>query len=296
MIVVLTLIWGSSFIMLKRVLEVFTPPQVFSGRMMTAALVLFPFAIKELRKIPKEKWLPLIIFALLANLFTTLLYATAQTRLDSALNGMINTLTPLMTMVVGGLFYRQSIRIFQILGLLIGVFGAGLLIFQAGEGQINGVNAFALIAVMATLLNGFTVNIVRFNLAGLSVMQLSSISFLIISPIAVGYALYSGFFPIAFGSPQGLGALGFLVILGALGNALALLMLSKLIQISSPVFATLTTYLIPIVALYWGYQDGEIITPLEIGAMGLILVSVYMADRFEKEETEETEEVEQVAK
>lgn len=287
MIVVLTLIWGSSFIMLKRVLEVFSPPQVFSGRMMTAALVLFPFAIREFRRIPKEKWLPLIAFAFMANLFTTLLYATAQTRLDSALNGMINTLTPLMTLVVGVMFYRQSVRVLQILGLLIGVAGAGMLIFQAGEGQINGVNAFALIAVLATLFNGFTVNIVRFNLAGLSVIQLSSISFLIISPLAVGYALYSGFFPLALGSTEGLAAAGFLVILGAFGNALALLLLSKLIQISSPVFATLTTYLIPIVALYWGYQDGEIISSTEIGAMALILLSVYMVDRFEKEEVEE---------
>ncbi|MDX2247292.1 MAG: DMT family transporter [Bacteroidia bacterium] len=283
MIVVLTLIWGSSFIMLKRVLEVFSPPQVFSGRMMTAAIVLLPFALREFRRIPAEKWPVLVMFSFLANLLTTLLYATAQTKIDSALNGMINTLTPLMTLVAGVVFYRQSVRMFQVLGLLLGVSGAVLLIIQASEGQINGINTFALIAVAATICNGFTVNIVKYNLAGLSVIQLSSLSFLIIFPIAFGYALYSGFFPRAFGSKEAWVATGFLLVLGAMANALGLILLSRLIQISTPVFATLTTYLIPIVALYWGYQDGEIITWKEIAAMGLILLSVYIVDRWGEE-------------
>ncbi|MEZ4825021.1 MAG: hypothetical protein R3C61_01825 [Bacteroidia bacterium] len=92
----------------------------------------------------------------------------------------------------------------------------------------------------------------------------------------------------AFGSQEGLHALGLIVVLGVLANALALLMLSQLIQISSPVFATLTTYLIPLVALYWGYTDGEIIVAEEIFAMALILLSVYLVDRFETESTEDS--------
>ncbi|MEZ4825022.1 MAG: DMT family transporter [Bacteroidia bacterium] len=192
-IIALTLIWGSSFIMLKRVLEVFSPPQVFSGRMMSATLVLLPFALREVLRIPRNKWPPLIAFAFLANLFTTLLYATAQSRIDSALNGMINTLTPLMTMVAGVAFYRQKVKNMQVVGLLIGVAGAVILVLQTGAGKISGVNAFAMVAVLATICNGMTVNIVKFNLSGLSVMQLSSVSFLIISPLALGYGIYSGF-------------------------------------------------------------------------------------------------------
>lgn len=268
--------------MLKRVVEVFTPGQVFSGRMMMATLALLPFAIREVRRVPRDVWPMLIVFSVLANFLTTFLYATAQTSIDSSLNGMINSLTPLMTLTVGAIIYRQRIRIFQVLGLLMGLAGTLLLVWQTKAGQAGAINWFALVAIGATAANGFTVNIVKFNLSKLSVIQLSSVSFLIIFPAAFGYALYSGFFPLAFGSDEGLVAMGYIVVLGVLANAMALIMLSKLIQISSPVFATMTTYLIPVVALYWGFRDGEIITSLDLVAMAIILVSVYVVDRFDQ--------------
>ncbi|MEL6253757.1 MAG: DMT family transporter, partial [Bacteroidota bacterium] len=106
LILILTFVWGSSFIMLKKALAVFSPLQVVSGRMTFAALTLLPFAIRELRNIPRDKWKFLIIFSIIANIFTTLSYAVAQSQIDSALNGIINTLTPLMTLIVGLLAYK----------------------------------------------------------------------------------------------------------------------------------------------------------------------------------------------
>jgi len=277
-IIALTLVWGSSFIMLKKALIIFSPLQVVSGRMTFAALALLPFAIREVRNIPKDKWKYLVVFSLLANAFTTLSYAVAQSQIDSSLNGIINTLTPLMTLLVGLLFYREKLNRWQAMGLLLGLFATLFLLRVSGNINIGFVNIFVLVAVFATILNGFTTNMVKFNLDGLSAMQIASVAFLIILPLSGSLLLSNGFFELALSSNLGIRAFGFVLLLGLFANAGALLMLSYLIQISSPVFATLTTYLIPLVALSWGAWDGEKISWMILLAMVLILSSVYVVN------------------
>ena len=287
-ITALTLIWGSSFFMLKKALAVYSPEQIFAGRMIIAALVLTPWSIPALRKIEKKYWLALIIFALISNFIITILYATAQTRIDSAVNGMINTLTPLMTLMVGVVFYRQKMRPLQGLGLLLGLIGTIILVRQADAGEVGVINWFALIAVLATLGNGFTGNILKFNLAGLSAVDIVSLSFLIVLPIAVFEAIRTDMVPLMLEGDPGFTATKYLVVLGLFANALGLFLIGKLIQLSSPVFASMITYLIPLLALFLGFMDGEQINTYQIMAMCLILASVYVVNRFDTPAQPET--------
>ncbi|MDW3647973.1 MAG: DMT family transporter [Bacteroidia bacterium] len=279
LILVLTFVWGSSFIMLKKALVVFTPLQVVSGRMTFAAITLLPFALRELKNIPGEKWKYLILFSVIANIFTTLSYAVAQSQIDSALNGIINTLTPLMTLIVGLLAYKQKLNRMQALGLLLGLAATLFLLRVSGNAEIGYANFFVLVSVFATVLNGFTANMLQFNLRGLSALQIASVAFLLILPLSGTLLLTGEFFPLAFEVEGGMRAMGFVLILGIFANAIALILLSYLVQISGSVFATLTTYLMPLVAISWGAWDGEQISYWQILAMGLILCSVYLVNR-----------------
>ena len=335
-IISLTLIWGSTFIMLKKALIVYSPEQVFAGRMIIAALALAYWSIPALRKIERRYWLPLVGFALISNLLVTILYATAQTRIDSAVNGMLNTLTPLMTLLVGVIFYSQKMRTAQGIGLLIGLIGtlflvvnaqssinnaingilnalpplvlllggvvfykrrsrvfqvSGLLLALSGliilgiktqTGELGMINWFASLTVLATFCNGLTANMFKFNLAGLPAVSIVGVSFLIVFPIAIFEAFRTDMFLQMANHDPGFTATGYLILLGLLGNALGLFLIGKLIQLSSPVFASMTTYLVPLLALFWGFWDGEQIGLYQIFAMVLILVSVYVVDRFDK--------------
>jgi drug/metabolite transporter (DMT)-like permease len=281
LVILLTLIWGSSFILLKWSLRVFSPGQVFAGRMMIAALVLSPFAIRAIPQIPRDKWLPLLTFACVANIATTLLNALALKGITSSLGGILNTITPLVTLLIGVLLYRQRMRWAQGLGLILGLVGTVVLILYEADGKIGNVNTFALYAVAATICSGFFTNIIKFNLRGLSVLQFSSVAFLMVLPVSLGYGWYANFFSHITEVAGGWRAFGYLAILGVFTNAVGLLMLGRIIQLSNPVFASLITYLIPIVALFWGYLDGELISWPQVISMSVIIGSVWLINRFQ---------------
>lgn len=268
--------------MLKRALDVFSPLQVFAGRMTLSALVLLPFAIRDLAKIPKDKWRALVLFAVLTNIFTTLFYAIAQSRIESSLNGMLNTLTPLMTLLAGAVLYRQAIQFWQGVGLALGLIGSIILVLFDSGWQIGMINAFAIFAILATLCNGLTANILKFSLKGLTVMQISSIAFLIVLPVSLTLGITADFIPTITQSEGGWTAFGYICILALFANVIGILLLSKLIQLSSPVFASLITYLMPLVALFWGALDHEVIRAGEIGAMALILSCVWLVNRHQE--------------
>ena len=248
---------------------------------MIAALVLFPFAIRAIPQIPRDKWLPLLTFACVANIATTLLNALALKGISSSLGGILNTITPLITLLIGVLLYRQRMRWAQGLGLILGLVGAVVLLLYEANGRIGEVNVFALYAVGAAICAGFFANIIKFNLRGLTVLQFSSVAFLMVLPVSLGYGWYANFFSHITEAEGGWEAFGYLVILGTFTNAIGLLMLGRIIQLSNPVFASLITYLIPIVALFWGYLDHELISWPQVLSMLVIIGSVWVVNRFQ---------------
>lgn len=275
---ILTLTWGSSFFLVKKALLAFTPEQVVAGRFLFSGLLLLPAALRIYPSIPGEKWRPLLVFALISNLSTAWLFAMAQTRVDSSLNGIINTLTPMMTLIMGVYFFRQRLRKSQIPGLVLG-FAAAAWLMVVSRGIGGQINWFILFTITATLLNGYGMNVLNSRLQGLSAFQITSSTYFILLPPALTFTLVSGFWHTAFTSPHGLQAVLCLLFLAIFANAIGLILFSKLVQWSGAVSATTTTYLMPIVSIFLGFVDHESITYIQIGAMAVIIFSVWMVNR-----------------
>lgn len=278
LVIVLSMIWGLTFLGVSITLETFPPEQILAVRASIAALVLLPFSLPIITKVPKAAWAGLIGFAITGNA-PTYLYAIAQTEISSSLSSIINALTPLTTLVVGVLFYRAKIFRIQLMGILVGLAGTLVLILWDPKAGIGVINAFILFGVLATLANGFSTNIIKFNIKGLTPLQIAGITFLMLMPFALIYLSTTDFFSNFHRSPLHLRNTGILALLGIFANGLALAMVSRLIQISDPVFASLITYLIPVVALAVGFLYGDRLNPVQWGATAIIILSVYLVNR-----------------
>ncbi len=276
---VLTAIWGSSFILIKKGLAVYSASEVAAIRILTAGIFLLPFALSSARQVPRLRYGYIFLSGLIGSLIPALLFAIAQTKLQSAVTGMINSLTPVFVIIVGALFFDQRITTKMIVGLLI-AFGGTAILMVAGSGSILAINFFAAFVVLATVLYGFNVNILKFHLAELNPVAVSSISIVLCSPFAMAQLfLFTDFTDQLVHEEGAISALGFLVLLGVFGTGLALILFNYLIRISTPLFASSVTYLIPIVAVFWGIIDGESLSLLHYGSMAIIIAGVYLANK-----------------
>ncbi|MCG8475351.1 MAG: EamA family transporter [Cytophagales bacterium] len=276
----LSLIWGSSFILMKKALQVYTPEEVASLRVIFAGGVLLPVTIRKFSSEYLKHAKPLLAVGLLGSLIPAFLFATAQQHIYSALAGVLNGLTPLFVILMGLWFFRARVTRNQFLGILIGFVGSALLIFAGSGGSLSGVNLYALLIVLATLCYGIQANILKYYLEGLRPLVITAFALGSVLPFAVGYLFGATDFATHFSAAgqEALTALGFLAILGIVGTAMALVLFNKLLQLAGPVFSSSVTYLIPIVAVIWGVWDGEILSVQHFAGMavifgGLLLVS-----------------------
>lgn len=277
----LAFIWGSSFILMKMGLKSFSSDQAASIRIVLASLVLWPISMGKLKKLRKKDLPSLLIAGFIGSLFPAFLFMKAETRIDSSLAGMLNSLTPVFTLIVGLLFHKVTFKRMQVAGLSLGLLGATGLIF-AGEGfHLGPVNSYALYIVLATLFYAISMNQIKSHLSHLTGVEVTALSFMFIGPVALLYLLTTNFEPVLAqpGWPMHLFALA---TLGILGTALAMLMMNSLIRHSSAVAASSVTYIIPVFAILWGVVDHEKITLLHLACMALILAGVYLINRKSK--------------
>jgi drug/metabolite transporter (DMT)-like permease len=275
----LALIWGSSFILIKKGLGHFQAGQVGAYRIAVAYVALLPIALRGLSSIPLDRWPFLAVSGFLGNLFPAWLFAIAQTKLDSSVTGILNTLTPLFTFIISLLFFGRPARFTQVVGLGLGFFGAAGLSFVSAGGQIGTFNHYALLIALATLCYGFSINTIASKLQALPSVLISAAGIFTVGPVAVAYLAATGFHHQIAISTASWGAFGYLTLLGLMGTAVGLVMFNKLVKISSPVFASSVTYVIPLFALGWGLLDGEQPTWLHLGGLTLILAGVYAINR-----------------
>ncbi|MHA6248710.1 DMT family transporter [Pontibacter sp. CAU 1760] len=279
LITVLTLIWGTSFILMKKGLVVFSAGEVGGLRMAIASLALLPFALRHIRKMEKEKWKYLAGSGLLGNFLPAFLFAYAETRLASGLAGVLNSLTALFTLLVGALFFRQAITWMRMLGIVIGIAGTAILIFS-GNGSADLDNKYyGIYIVLATVCYGGSVNIIKHRLQGSKPIVISSLALLTVGPLALAYLATTDVVDKLQHIPGAWEAFGYIFILAVLSTAFALVLFNKLIHISTTLFASSITYLIPIVALMWGLLDGETIQLLHYLGMVVVLAGVYIVNR-----------------
>ena len=279
LLILLTLVWGSSFILIKKGLTMYSAPQVASIRILSASLFMVPFALSWMRRVDKKHYVLIFISGFIGSYVPAFLFATAQTQLDSAVSGIVNSLTPVFVLLIGVIFYRQRITPLIVLGLLLAISGTILLMFY-GSGANHTFNYFALFVVAATILYGINVNILKFNLSDLNPIAISSISIFMIGPFAAFQLFAVSDFTIRLSNTNGaILALFYLSLLGIIGTSLALMLFNVLIKVTTPLFSSSVTYLIPIVAVMWGLIDGEKLYFIHYMSMAIIILGVFLANR-----------------
>lgn len=275
-LVLLALIWGSSFILIKKGLISLTPFQLGSLRIIFAALFLLSIGFKTLPKIPSFQWKYIALTALFGTFIPAFLFSIAQKHISSSVSSILNSLTPLNTLVLGVLFYGLSFKRAQIFGVFIGLAGSLILILNGAANHPEQNYYYAILIIIASICYATNVNLIKKYLSDLSPLTISTGNFSIMLIPALVILYFSGFFEIA-AVPKVQHSVMFIVVLGVIGTGIANIIFFKLIQISSPVFATSVTYLIPVVAFFWGLLDNEMLTPIQFFGAFIILIGVYLS-------------------
>jgi drug/metabolite transporter (DMT)-like permease len=272
-VVCLSLIWGSSYILMKRGLRSFSAYQLASLRVLISFICLSPFAFRSFSRISKKNIVSILIIGFFGSGIPSILYPLAETRIDSSLTGMLNTLSSAFTLVVGILFYKRKAIKSQIAGVFLGFAGAAGLLYS---GALT-FNYYGLFVVLATLMNGFSNNEVS-KAEGLNGMEITSLSLTVLSPFALALLLSTDIHSV-FLTPHWQLNFGYIAILSVVGTAIANVVYYFLIRDTSPVVASIVAYFIPIVATLWGLSDNERLAPNMIVSVLLILAGVYLINR-----------------
>jgi drug/metabolite transporter (DMT)-like permease len=279
-LVILSLVWGSSYILIKKTLIGLTPLQLGSLRIIFTTIILLAIGFSSLKKIPKNKWKWIFLTGYIGSFFPSFLFAFAQTEIDSGVAAILNSLTPLATLLIGLGFFKFIIDSKQIVGVIIGLIGSFLLIYEGST--INPDQNLLLVTfiIAASICYATSVNILKAHLQEVPAISIALGNFLCILPPALIILFSSGFLNINFAeSPEVQNSLFYILILAIFGSAFAKVLFNRFIQIASPVFASSVTYTLPIVAIMWGYLDGEFINNRQLLATAIILVGVYLANR-----------------
>ncbi|AYO58699.1 multidrug DMT transporter permease [Chryseobacterium sp. 6424] len=270
LLVLLSVIWGSSFILIKKSLAHFNPYEVGALRVLIAGIILLPLALMNIKKFPRKNLKWLLLAAVTGNFIPMFLFPIAETAVSSSIAGIINSMMPIFVILVGALFWNFGTTRRQVIGVLISFSGACILAFSGGEGgQLKLIPI--LLLLLATLCYAISTTTVKSKLNNIPAKILSAFvfSFVLIIPSAISL-VFAGFFS-DFKSDANLWAgLGYVSLLSIFGTGLAMMLNYRLLGISTPLFASTVTLLMPVVAIVWGLIDGESLTLLQ--AIGAIII------------------------
>lgn len=280
LLLALALIWGSSFILMKKGLAVFSPIQLAAIRVSSAFSVLCVPALYHLRRLRHVPWAMLFLSGLLGVLIPAFLFGYAQTHVSSSTAGVLNALTPVFTFIAGLFILKtQVISRYKLAGVVVGLLGSVFLLLSRTSGRVS-LDVYALPIVLATLCYGINGNLVKRYLHHMKPLHVSTLSLLCIAPFAFFLFWYTRVpAMLQSGDAHTWQAFFYLFLLGTMSTALALILFNTLIKRVSPVFASSVTYLIPIVALFWGLADGENIGWMHLIGMCSIVGGVMLIHR-----------------
>ena len=279
-LVILSIVWGSSFILIKKGLVGLTAYQLGSLRIIFTALFLFIVGFKSLKKIKKEHYKPVVLSAFLGTFFPVYFFALAETEIDSAIASILNSLTPLNTLIFGYFFFKMAFHKNQLIGIVIGLLGTLLLIVSGANLNPDQNYVFSVFVIAASVCYAFNVNIIKLYLQDLNAMSIATGNFVVIIIPALIVLICTGFFNIdTLTSPIVHQSMLYIVILSIVGTGIAKVCFNRLVQVSTPIFSSSVTYTIPIVALIWGILDGEQMNVMQLIATGIILIGVFLANR-----------------
>ena len=275
----LSLIWGTSFILIKKALIGLTPTQLGTLRIIFSSIIIFIFAWNTLKLISKKEWKWIIISAFLGSFFPAFLFAFAETEIDSSVASILNSLVPLNTVIIGAIVFKIASSKKQIIGVVVGLIGTYLLIDGGIQLNPDQNYLYAGLVILCSFLYGFNVNIIKKYLNDIPAVTIAAGHFSVIFIPAIIIFYFSGFNTDQMYDPITLKSIGYVLILSAFGTALAKVLFNKLVQISTAVFASSVTYSLLIVSLFWGILDGELFSFNQLMATALIVLGVLLSSR-----------------
>ncbi|WP_282134613.1 DMT family transporter [Seonamhaeicola maritimus] len=279
-LIVLSLIWGSSFILIKKGLVGLTPMQLGAIRIIFTGTFLFIIGFKRVKEIRNKEWKGIILTGLLGTFFPAFLFAFAETEIDSSIASILNSLVPLNTIIIGFLIFKMKSSKRQVMGVFVGLIGTIMLIMNGATLNPNQNYLYASLVIIATFMYAASTNIIKQHLQHVKALTIAVGNFVVIMIPAIIVLISTGFFKEETLTNEHLKpALLYMLLLSLFGTAVAKVLFNKLVQVSTPVFAVSVTYLMPIVAVFWGVLDGERFGFWQGFATIIILIGVYLAHK-----------------
>ncbi|MDG1396825.1 MAG: DMT family transporter [Polaribacter sp.] len=278
-LIILSLVWGSSFILMKKALLGVTPIQLGALRMIFSALFLLMVGFKSLKKIKKKHWLYIVYTAIAGTFIPGFLFAFAIENIDSAIVSILNSFTPFNTLIIGALLFGFTFKKSQLLGIFIGLGGTLILILKGAAVNPNQNYWFALLIIIASMGYALNANMIKKNLSDLDALAIVTGNFVLLLIPAIVVLACTDFFTEFKMDEAGTSSLGYIIILSVVGTGIAKTIYNKLVQISTPIFSSSVTYLIPIVAIFWGFLDGESLQLVQVIGGLIILSGVYLVNK-----------------
>lgn len=275
----LAIIWGSSFILIKKGLVGLTALQVGSLRTVFASLFMVIIGLRSLRHIKGGQWKWIIFSGFFGTFFPAYLFSFAETEIDSAIVSILNSTTPLLSMLLGIFIFEAAFIKKKFIGVMVGLAGTTALILSGAAVNPDQNYWYSLLVILASLFYGFNANVIKRHLQTIPALAITTGNFMVIAIPALIVLSTTGFFSTeVLSAPEVPLSLLYVAVLGVIGTGAALIMFNKLIQISDPVFSTSVTYLVPLVALGWGALDGEKFTLIQLVSGLVILLGVLIVN------------------
>jgi len=281
-LLLLSLIWGSSFILIKKGLIGLTQLQLGSLRIVMTSIILFSVGLRRLKEINRPQWTWITLSALFGTFFPAFLFAFAQKHIDSSVASILNSFTPLATAVLGYLAFSIYTTRRQVLGVIIGLMGSIILILAGTKINPEQNHWYGVLVMIASVCYALNVNIIKKYLEDLSPLAIATGNFVVIALPAFFILINTGYFSQVMTMPQIQVSSGYIFLLAFFGTALAKILFNKMIQIASPVFASSVTYTMTVVAVVWGVFDDERLSWHQVFSAGIVMFGVYLANQSKK--------------
>ena len=285
LLIFIAFVWGTSFILMKRGLESYNEMQVGSLRIFFASIFLLPLLISRLKKFKRKDLKNILIVGFIGNLIPAVLFAKAQTEVNSSLAGMLNTCFPIVALIIGSLFFGLKAERHKIVGIVIGLIGSVGIVIADTSDLSGGNNLYALFILLAVIFYAININVIKYKLPDLDGISITVFAFVIIGPVAGLSLLFTDFEP-ALATPDYLENLFYIALLALGGSAVAVTLFYLLMDYVDVIFASLITYFIPVFAVIWGLFDGETISLMQILFMGVIFFGVFLVNKNKKKTSE----------
>lgn len=278
-LIILSVVWGSSFILIKKALIGLSAYQVGSFRIIFAAIFLILVGFKSISRLTRRQWKWIIVSGFLGSFFPVYLFSFAETEIDSAVASILNATTPLLTLILGALLFRAVFTQNKIIGVIVGLIGTVGLIFSGASLNPDQNYWYSFLVVIAAGCYALNVNILKTRMSDISPLGIAAGNFSALLLPAILILYFTDFFELTHYSTKIEWSVFYVAILGVIGTGVAMIIFNKLVQISDPVFTTSVTYTIPVVALGWGILDGEVFSIWQLISAFIILIGVFIVNR-----------------